>query len=304
MTYFTKLILLWTGWCIPVCCQEQGTQMPSAIPEIHVQQLIASLAPASKWRPLLNNGARGDGIRHLWMDSMQQTRVRLAAFTFEFSWTERGKSFEDWRVVQERYFRDYDSSELVLPQQTSQIEASGLEHELEEAALSAGKGGHWLECPQETQGTGFRQVLLADNEWLPVGLSPFFGAYEPRTTPLMHAALLGDSERLRKLISHGAQVDATSRDGSTALTYAAASDNPVAVETLLKEGANVNAGMKHGGAALTAAVVTNHPRNVELLLKAGADPNVRNVARESLLLIANREHYIEIVELLIRAGAQ
>jgi hypothetical protein len=188
--------------------------------------------------------------------------------------------------------------------QASHIEASGLEHEFEEAALSTAKSGHWLEYPQETQGTGFRQVLLAGNEWLPVGLSPFFGAYEPGTTPLMHAALLGDAERFRKLISHGAQVDATSRDRSTALIYATASDNPVAVETLLKAGANVNAGMKYGGAALTAAVVTNHPRNVDLLLKAGADPNVRNVAGESVLLIANREHYIEIVELLIRAGAQ
>lgn len=270
----------------------------------HVRQLIRSLPPDSGWREILRH-AWGDGVRQPWMDDMRTEGIKLAAFTFEFTWIKGGRDLRDWRLAEQQYFRDFDRSQPVTdPHELDVIKASGLVRRLEDVALARAKQGNWVDYPREDKGTGYRQVLLAENEWLPVGLSPFFGQYEPGTTPLMHAALLGDVAGIKRLLSQGASIDAVSPDGSTALIYAAASDNPAAVDCLLKAGANVNANMKGGGNALTAAVVTDHSQNVALLLKAGLDPNAKTVEGESVLSFAIRRHYADIVKLLRRTGAR
>jgi hypothetical protein len=266
---------------------------------------MESLPPNSQFGDMLKRGARGDGVHHDWMDAMQKEGMKLAVFTFEFAWAKKGKELTDWEPVEHDYFRDYDRSDpLTDPQQLSRIDANGLGRQLEEAALSQARSASWFEYPSEEHGTGYRQVYLADNEWLPTGLSAFLGRYDPGSTPLMHAALLGDVARISRLLSQGADVNAVTPDGATALVYAAASDSAAAVSCLLSAGAHLKVNIETGRRALVAAVVTNHPQNVDLLLKAGADPNSRNVEGESVLSISSRLNYTDIVGLLKGAGAR
>lgn len=270
----------------------------------HVRQLIKSLPTGSRWRDMLEHGMRGDGIHRAWMDQMKKDGIELALFTFEFAWTDGGRKLKDWTLVSDRYFRDYDESQPVLEQQLKFIRDDGLQQELAAAALPLAKNANWIEYPSEESGQGYRLVYLADNEWLPVNLPPTFGEYEPGTTPLMHAAMLGDDARIKKLLAQGMSVDATRPDGMTALMYAAGSGNPAAVEMLLRAGAHVTRKTKEGDDALINAAAGGDLRSVGLLLKAGADPNSRDVEGQSALSIATQRHYADVAKLLEQAGAR
>jgi hypothetical protein len=60
------------------------------------------------------------------------------------------------------------------------------------------------------------------------------------STPLIVAAVFGQTEAARVLVESGAEVDATNNDGSTALLTAAFFCHPETVELLLESGADVN----------------------------------------------------------------
>ena len=301
MNFFAISLALLLG---PGFQQARVPSSPNATAEDQVRRLIESLPAGSRWRDMLQHGARGEGIHHPWMDDMRRQEVKLAIFTFEFAWTQRGKQRKDWTMVGSEYFLDYDRSEPITDEgQLAQLRSDGgLEQHLEMAALAKAKTAHWFESPAEESGVGYRQEYVADNEWLPVDLTPFLGPYEPGTTRLMHAALLGDVQRIQKLLKHGADVNAISPDGSTALVYASSSGNPLAVETLLKAGASART--KAGGHSLLTAAAGGNARTVELLLQAGADPNFRDNDGATALSTAEWRHYTRIVELLKQAGAR
>lgn len=249
---------------------------------------------------------QSESASQAWMDEMRTEGVRLATFTIEFDWTQNGKKLSNWRCVSTQYFRDYDQREKISqPEVFARINASGLSAKLEQVALSRAKTRNWFEYPRQQDGTGYVVILLADiYRELQAHAPSLYGAYDPGTTPLMHASLLGDVGRVRKLLSDGADVNATSPDGSTALIYAAASNNPAVLQTLLSKGAEVNARIKPSGTALTTAVLTNHSEDVEILLKAGADPNSTDAEGDTALKIATENHYDDIAAMLIKAGAR
>lgn len=287
----------------------------NSAPSEPVRRLIELLPPNSMWRNMLEHGARGDGIRQPWMDEMRKQGIKLADLTYEFDWIQGGAELKNWRLVSVEYFTSYNSlgtpagEPLTDPDQLKAIRASGLEAKLEDLALGRAKAGIWVEDPghqhpPRESGTGYRWVLLAENEWLPVQMFPWYGQYDAGTTPLMHAALLGNVARVRDLLAQGAGVNASSPNGSTALIYAAASGSPECVRALLLAGADANASMKGGGNALTAAVATDHADNLRLLLKAGADPNSRGPEGESALSLADQRHYPDVARLLRQAGAR
>ncbi len=60
------------------------------------------------------------------------------------------------------------------------------------------------------------------------------------STPLIVAAVFGQTEAARVLVQNGAEVDARNNDGSTALLTAAFFCHPETVELLLESGADVN----------------------------------------------------------------
>lgn len=238
-------------------------------------------------------------------NEMRDEGVITAVFVVESTWSDRGRSMSDWRIVSEKYFADRDQRKIITGAQLHQIETGGLRSRLESVVLAqtkSAKSAFWFQFPQQSRGTGYCTFLFRADEWPPVAPS-LYSAYDPGTTPLMHASLLGDAERAKKLLSDGANVNAVSPDGSTALIYAAASDDPGVLELLISHGAKVNARTKHDGNALTTAVVTDHPQNVEILLKAGANPNVKSGDDERPLKIAVENRYNEITQILKKAGA-
>lgn len=106
------------------------------------------------------------------------------------------------------------------------------------------------------------------------------------TIALQNVAVLDDPELIRRMLDHGADVNAPDPTGRTALLYAAVSDvpSPEVVKLLLAKGANVNAKSTHpqsvdtGRTALDLARMHGDTPVVDLLLKSGA---VSGVAPES-----------------------
>lgn len=241
-----------------------------------------------------------------WMDEMRADKVRLAKFTFEFDWTENGRKLSNWRCVSVEYFRDYHEQEKIIqPEELTRISATGLRATLEQFALSRAKTRNWFEYPRQPEGAGYVTILLADiYRELQAHAPSLYGAYEPGTTPLMHALFLNDTERARELLSSGADVNAVSANGSTALVYAAERDDPAILQLLLTKGAKVNAHTRNDGNALTAAVAANYLQNVKILLIAGANPNAKDAEGDTALKIAIENHYDDIAAMLIKAGAR
>jgi hypothetical protein len=292
-----------------VLCQGQGgvQEKPhlDAAAQEQIRQLTASLPATSMWRTMMEHQMKGDGIHRPWMDQMRKDGIKLAVLTFEFTWTNGGKELGNWTLVREQYFRDYDKHEPVSDaQQLDLIRRNNLLQPLEAVALERARTGLWVDGPAEQTGTGHWGAFLADNEWLPVQVFPWYGRYDAGTTPLMHAAVLGDVPRIKKLLKEGAAVDLALPDGMTALMYAAGSGNPMAVEALLSAGADVRRKTRTGDDALMNAAAGNDPRVVSLLLKAGADPNSRDSDGESAHSIAVQRRYPEVAKLLEEAGAR
>jgi hypothetical protein len=298
---------LWVGAASSRCqgVPQQDQHLDASAQE-HIRQLISTLPPDSLWRNLLENHVTGDGIRQPWMDHMRRDGIKLAIFTYDFVWIREDSKVTDWTLAGMQYFRDYDEAQPVTdPRQLALFRHDGLDKELEAVALPRAKTGHRVDAQPETGTLGYHSVCLADEEWLPVtSRSQWMGFYPPGLTPLMRASLLGDTGRIQRLLSEGANVNEVSDDGSTALMWAAAGSHPDALEALLKAGANVSATGKDGATALMAAAANDRPKNLEILLKAGADPNVRDAQGGTALSIATSKHYDDIVQLLRRAGAR
>ena len=93
---------------------------------------------------------------------------------------------------------------------------------------------------------------------------------------------------IKRLLSEGADLHATDKNGVTALHHAVRFRSPAAVETLVDAGANVNQACKRsGGTPLHRAVTpTGAPGTagrreqtievIRILLRNGADPNIKN----------------------------
>jgi ankyrin repeat protein len=120
-------------------------------------------------------------------------------------------------------------------------------------------------------------------------------------SPLMMAALKGQTDLVRKLIARGADVNKT---GWTALHYAATSGHVAIIQMLLDEHAYIDAESPNKTTPLMMAAHYGTPQAVKLLLEAGADPTLRNELGLSAVDFAqrgNRRDAAEMIALAIRS---
>lgn len=118
-------------------------------------------------------------------------------------------------------------------------------------------------------------------------------------TPLMLAALAGQTQAVGLLLESGARVNAASGDGKTALMYAAGWADADTVHALLDAQARVDMRSEDGWTALMLAAGRGSARSVELLIRAGADVNARNRWGQTALIAAARSEETPKVRLLL-----
>ncbi|QCS66284.1 ankyrin repeat domain-containing protein [Achromobacter denitrificans] len=92
-------------------------------------------------------------------------------------------------------------------------------------------------------------------------------------TPLMYLAIAGQTDRAKKLIARGAQVN---RLGWTPLHYAASKGQMEMARLLLAQHAMPNAPAPNGETPLMMAALSGRKPMVDLLLKSGADVGTRD----------------------------
>ena len=126
---------------------------------------------------------------------------------------------------------------------------------------------------------------------------------DPAATGLMDALRRGDSARFsRDLAADRRGAHASGSAGSTPLMYAALYGDVDATARLLEAGADPNAVSDGGSTALMLAV--HDADKTRLLLEAGANPNVRpDDGRTALIIAAGQFGSSAGVELLLQRGA-
>jgi ankyrin repeat protein len=125
-------------------------------------------------------------------------------------------------------------------------------------------------------------------------------------TPLMYAALHGDTESVRLLLESGADPNMRNDAGATALMWA--TDNAEKTRLLLERGAEVNAKSENGRTPLLiAARRFGSAPVVKLLLEHGADPSGKSAdifGDITPLTEAARVGDAEVMRMLIARGAK
>src|SRR6266699_4855953 len=103
-------------------------------------------------------------------------------------------------------------------------------------------------------------------------------------TVLMHAAAFSSTDAVRVLLNGGADINAASNGGATALMWA--TGNAATVRLLLDRGAAVNAVTRDGISALVTAARRGNVEVMRLLLAGGADQKSPATQQVELLRIA------------------
>jgi ankyrin repeat protein len=89
-------------------------------------------------------------------------------------------------------------------------------------------------------------------------------------TPLIYAATGGHDDMVRYLLAEGANIDAVSPNGTTALMMAVREEKFSTAALLIARGANVNLRNEQGATALSWAERSGDTTLVERLKRAGA----------------------------------
>ena len=93
----------------------------------------------------------------------------------------------------------------------------------------------------------------------------------------------------------GANINATSCDGYSALIKASKEGNTDLIEFLIENGADINAKTAHGFTPLLYASKNGHHSIIELLVVNGADVDIKDKAGLTPLMHLARNGYIDMV---------
>jgi hypothetical protein len=120
---------------------------------------------------------------------------------------------------------------------------------------------------------------------------------------LVQAANIGNLNEINALLAKGADVNAKTNDGSTALMNASQEGHKDIIDALLSKGADANAKMENGFTALILASRRGHKDIVDALLAKGADINAKTKDGATALYMACYYGRDDIVALLKKHGA-
>jgi ankyrin repeat protein len=123
-------------------------------------------------------------------------------------------------------------------------------------------------------------------------------------TSIVDAAQAKDAATVRVLLTKGADVNAVSDDGSTALQWAVHNDDAALVDALIRAHANVKAVNDLGASPMSEAAVTGDLAVLRSLLKAGADADSTNAQGQTALMIVARTSNTAAARLLLSKGAK
>jgi ankyrin repeat protein len=116
-------------------------------------------------------------------------------------------------------------------------------------------------------------------------------------------ALLYFSLQPRKLVDGGADANAASADGTSALHWAVHRGDEETARALIRHGARLDQVNRYGLAPLHVAAAEGHSKLVRILLDAGASTNLRGRNGETALLMAARKGCADCVQSLLAKGA-
>ena len=100
------------------------------------------------------------------------------------------------------------------------------------------------------------------------------------------------------LLKHGANINALSNDGATALFWAADKGHAHSVAILIQRGIDMNHQDLSGSTALIEAVLSERPDVVNMLIKTGADKNIKDNEGKTALDYAKQLKFNKAIELL------
>ena len=119
----------------------------------------------------------------------------------------------------------------------------------------------------------------------------------------MHAAMLGRTDMVKKLVENKAEVNLQDKDGWSALMDAAMLGHTDTVKVLVENKADLNLQDKDGWSALMDAARHGHTDMVKLLVENKADVNMATTSGHTPLLVAAERGYRKMAEVLVEHGA-
>ena len=131
--------------------------------------------------------------------------------------------------------------------------------------------------------------------WLAEGADP--------QQELSNALLANDPERIKFLVSKGADVNKPDLQGWTPLTSAARQRHDKTIELLVELGADPNKADGNGSTPLAAALMRDHVPSVKTLIDHGADLEVPGLQGYRPLALAVAEKKYEAAKALMAGGA-
>jgi ankyrin repeat protein len=125
------------------------------------------------------------------------------------------------------------------------------------------------------------------------------------TESLYKAAAEGDIEKVKSLISAGANVNERDKNGQTALHLAVINGYKDVVELLIAKGAEIDGKGRYNATPLHEAAWAGNKEISQILLDKGANANaLQGESRWTPLLSACSRGHAEVAELLIQKGAE
>ncbi|HVY34317.1 MAG TPA: ankyrin repeat domain-containing protein [Caulobacteraceae bacterium] len=131
--------------------------------------------------------------------------------------------------------------------------------------------------------------------------SAAFGA--ERDLRLIEASRRDDVAAVKALAASGANVNAHTPDGATALHWAAQNDDLAIAEVLIRKGAKVDAANDLGVTPLWIAASNSSASMVARLLAAHANPNIAPPTNGTPLMVASRLGNVQAVKGMLAHGA-